>query len=124
MTDESKIEPPPNSDVDPCFHPVIERFGREMFALVMGAGLAGQSAAHLAAVAGKLEGSQSKMNHRLAAEMNHAIAIVASAFNELSNSYVKKMGWPPEDVAACDSAIQVAYASKLSTLPEAKIVLH
>ena len=99
-------------DVPREFWPVVDKYGREMFALVMNAGVAGQAASVLASV---LQKHHSK--HGI-----HAVGMLANAFNQTSNAYVKKMGWSEELVAQCDRDVQLAFAGKLVP-PEGNILL-
>lgn len=99
-------------DVPKEFWPVVDKYGREMFALVMNAGVAGQAASVLATLAGK-HGSRAGQ---------HAVGVLAQAFNQTSNAYVKKMGWTEAEVAQCDRDVQLAFAGKLA-VPEGNILL-
>lgn len=100
--------------IEECFHPVVGKYGRAMFALVMNAQMGGQAVGVLASV---MERAHS--THGL-----HAVKVLANCFNQISNDYVKKMEWTDEDVAACASAIEVAYRTKLIIPQTSPIVLQ
>ena len=90
-------------DIDPAFRSVAEAYGREMFALVMNAGVAQQAAAVLGQV----------VEHHRSQHGAHAVGVLANAFNALSNEYVKEKGWKAETLAQCDRDIQMAFKGKL-----------
>ena len=90
-------------DIEPAFREVAQKYGRSMFGLVMNAGMAGQAAALLAQAADK-----HKSQHSL-----HAVSVLAQAFNQVSNAYVKQMGWDEALIAQCDRDIQLAFKSKI-----------
>ena len=90
-------------DVDPAFRPVVAQYGRSMFALVMNAGMCGQAAS---VIAGLVEKHQSIHSAQ-------ALSVIADAFNQISNAYVKQMGWSEELVAQCDRDVQLAFAGKI-----------
>lgn len=122
MPDTQKIDPK-YAGLDECFWPVVDRFGRPMFVLVFNASVAGQATSHLAAIAQRfLTGSASGKQN--AGEIMHAVTVLASAFNELSNQLTLQAGWTPEQLGECESAIQAAWAGKLAVESEPKIVLH
>lgn len=110
-TEKSNLE---LEGIEECFHPVVERYGRAMFALVMNAQMGGQAVDVLASVMEKAHST-----HGL-----HAVKVLANCFNQISNDYVKKMEWKEEDVAACASAIEVAYRTKLIIPQTEAIVLQ
>lgn len=90
-------------DIEPLFRDVAKRYGREMFALVMNAGMAQQAVAVLASQAEK-HGSRKGL---------HAVGVVSQSFNQVSNAYVKLQGWSEELLAQCDRDIQLAFAGRL-----------
>ena len=100
-------------DIGEIFRPIAREYGRDMFALVMNAGMARQAAEVLGQAA-----SASR-----SAEVLHAIRVLAEAFNQLSNDYVKKMGWSEERLSECDQAIMRAFAGGLSIVEKPKIIL-
>lgn len=83
-----------NLDLPEYFRPIAAKFGRKMFSLVMNAGIAGQAAAR-------------------AREDVNALKLLITSYNQLSNAYVGEMGWNEEELAACNSAIQVAFAGQI-----------
>lgn len=107
MTQDTEKSNPELEGIEECFHPVVERYGRAMFALVMNAQMGGQAVGVLASV---MEKAHSK--HGL-----HAVQVLANCFNQISNDYVKKMEWKEEDVAECASAIEQAFRTKLIVPP-------
>jgi hypothetical protein len=100
-------------DIDPAFREVARKYGREMFALVMNAGVSQQAASVLAGLVEK-----HRSQHGL-----HAIGVLTQSFNQLSNQYVKKMGWTGEELVQCDRGIQMAFKSKLIVPGESGILL-
>jgi hypothetical protein len=100
------------SDIPPEFHLVVVKYGREMFALVMNAGVAGQAASILGSLATK-HASRGGI---------HAVGVWAQCFNAVSNDYVAKMGWSAELLAQCDRDIQLAFRGKIIE-PTSKLVL-
>ena len=90
-------------DVDAAFRPIVAQYGRSMFALVMNAGMCGQAASVLAGLVEKHQSVHSAQ----------ALRIIADAFNQISNAYVKQMGWTEELVAQCDRDVQRAFAGKI-----------
>mgnify|MGYP001588248916 FL=1 len=114
MTAEAPTPPTDTfEDLDPCFRPVAAKYSREMFALVMNAGMAGQAAEVLTAQA-QLHGS------RAAA---HAVGVMAQSFNQLSNAYCKLQGWEAGMLAQCDRDLQLAFAGKVAVAGEGMIKL-
>ena len=101
-------------DIDPAFHDVCRTYGREMFALVMNAGMAQQATAVLAQLAEK----------RRSRGGLHAVGVLSQAFNQVSNSYVKKMGWDEGLVAQCDRDIARAWAAKIQVVPAGSLLLR
>ncbi len=93
-------------DIEPAFRGVAAKYGRDMFALVMNAGMAGQATAELARQAQK-HGSN---------KAAHAVGVVAQAFNQVSNAYVVLKGWDEGTLAQCDRDIQLAFAGKIQVV--------
>lgn len=102
----------PLSDIPEVFRPVVQQYGREMFHLVMQAGLAGQAAK----VLGELTVTQ-----RNPALMGAMVTLVNS-FNLVSNAYCKAKEWDEGTVAQCDRDVQLAFAGQILT-PTASIIL-
>lgn len=100
-------------DIGEIFRPLAKEYGREMFSLVFNAGMALQAAEVLgqAAAAGR------------STELLHAVKILTNAFNQLSNNYVKKMGWEEGKLSECEQAIMRAFAGGLSIVKKPKITL-
>ena len=99
-------------DIPEVFRPVVSKYGRAMYALVMNAGMAGQAAEVAGAVAAKANNPQ----------LARAILTLVEAFNQVSNAYVKVKGWEEADVAMCDRDMQLAFAAQPSA-PTKKIIL-
>lgn len=97
-------------DVPEVFRPVAKEFGRELFALVMNAGMAGQAAEVLGQLVAR------------SPEGQHALHTFARIFNHLSSEYVRKMGWGEERVAQCESAIKGAWAGRIA-VPEGRGII-
>lgn len=100
-------------DIEEVFWPVIDVHGREMFALVMNAGMARQAVEVLGAQAQKHQSSHSL----------HAVRMLAQAFNQVSSAYAAKEGWTEEQLALCDRDIQLAFKGKIIT-PGSAILLN
>lgn len=123
MQDTPKETKPEHQGLDECFWPVVDRFGREMFVLVFNANVAGQATEHLIAIASRFnQGSASGRQN--SGEMLHAVTVISAAFNELSNGLCVKHGWTPEQLGECQSAIEAAWAGKISVEEGPRIVLH
>ena len=91
------------ADLPEYFRPVAKEFGRDLFALTMNVGMAAQAAEH-------------------ASRSPAALELLCTSYNELSSSYIKKMGWTEVQLLACDQAIQLAFASQLQ-VPSSSLVL-
>lgn len=100
-------------DLGEVFRPIAKEYGRDMFSLVFNAGMARQAVEVLgqAASAGR------------PGELLHAVKVLASAFNQLSNDYVKKMRWEERKLNECEQAIMIAFAGELSVVEKPKIIL-
>ena len=109
MTEEPKEE---NLDLAPHFRGVASKYGRQMFALVMNAGLCSQATQALAALA-----SKHHSQHSL-----HAVGILSRGFNEVSTMYCKQMGWDEAILAQCERDIGLAFSGAIIT-PTSLIVL-
>lgn len=115
MNDEAKVEVAADDmlDLDPVMRPVAAKYGREMFALVMNAGMASQAAEVLAAQAQK----------RQSRATAHAVGVLSSAFNQVSNAYCKMHGWTEGELAQCDRDIMLAFAGKIAK-PGSALILN
>jgi len=105
-------EPDTMLDVPKEFHEVVRKHGREMYALVMNAGMSGGAALVLARVLGK-----SHSTHGL-----HAAGVLLQGFGQVSNAYAAKMGWTQEQLAECDRDLQMAFRGKV-VVPGAALIL-
>lgn len=90
-------------DLESCVRPVAQQYGREMFALVMNAGLCSEAVKVLAAAAQKHQSRNSM----------HAIGVLSSAFNQVSTALCKQHGWTEEMLAQCDRDIARAWAGRV-----------
>jgi hypothetical protein len=99
-------------DIEECFRPVAQQYGRSMFALVLNAGLAQEATQQLAGLAQK-HASRGGM---------HAVSILANAFNQVSNAYVARQEWDEGTLAQCSRDIQRAFAGKIA-VPGQSIIL-
>lgn len=122
-TTEAQAPDAKYAGLDECFWPVVDRFGREMFVLIFNAQVAGQATGHLAAVVERFN-QGSAQGRQNAAEIRHAVMLISSAFNELSNGLCAKHGWTPEQLGECQAAIEVAWAGKVAVDSAPRIVLH
>lgn len=93
-------------DIESCFRPVASRYGREMFALVMNAGMAGQAAQVLATLAQK-HGSRGGV---------HAVGVVSNSFNQVANALIVAKGWDEGTLAQCDKDCQLAFAGRIQVV--------
>ncbi len=100
-------------DLDACFRPVAQQYGRELFALVYNAGMAGQA---MAVLAGQADKHHSK-------GMAHAAGVLAQAFNHVSTELCKVKGWEAGILAQCDRDIALAFKNKL-IVPGSAILLN
>lgn len=98
--------------IEEMFHPVVQKYGRSMFALVMNAGVAGEAMQRLGRV----------IEHHRSQHGMHAVQVLGQAFNQVSNAYVLSKGWDEGTLAQCGRDIQLAFAGKLSVV-EAGIIL-
>lgn len=101
-----------NKDLDPIFRPVADKYGRDMFALVMNAGLCSQATQILTGLAAK-----HRSQHSL-----QAIGILSRGFNEISQAYCIMKGWDSAILAQCDRDIQLAFSGKIQ-VPGSTIIL-
>lgn len=90
-------------DIDPAMRGVVEKYGREMFTLVMQAGLASQATQVLAGLVGKHQSQHSA----------HALGVLSQAFNEVSTQLCRIRGWDEGMLGQCDRDIQLAFRGKL-----------
>lgn len=102
------------SDIPDWAKPIAKQYGRSMFALVLNAGMAQQAAAVLNEIVGK---HQSVHGQR-------AVRIIADTFNQVSNSYVERMGWSPETLAQCDRDCQLAFSKSIQVATPAILLEH
>ena len=98
--------------IPPEFHPVVQKYGRAMFALVMDAGMSSQATAVLSTLADK---HYSKAGR-------HAVVVLSQAFNEISTAYCKQMGWDEAILAQCDRDISLAFNGKVTPAGSAIIL--
>lgn len=101
-------------DIEECFRPVAREHGRSMFALVMAAGMAGEAMQ----VLGKVLGNQHS-THGV-----HAAQVIGQCFNQLSNAYVTQMGWTEAQLVACDTAVKLAFQSRIVVPGSSSILQH
>ena len=109
--------------LDACFDSVVDKHGREMFALVMQAGLGSAATEQLNQLAGTLaEGSA--ISRRNSFVILQAMRVLAGAVNELGNELIKAKGWSAEEIEACNAALEQAWAGKLSVVEAGKVQVH
>ena len=108
-----KSEGPKYPGIDPCFDSVVDRWGREMFALCMQAGLASAAGVQLMGLVERL-GSGSAASRQNSHIIAQALRVLAGGFNEMSNELIKAKGWKAEEIEACNAAIEQAWSAKLS----------
>ena len=102
-----------NADLPPAFRPVAAQHGRDMFTLVLNAGMAKQAMQVLEQLVVK---HHSK--HGL-----HAVQVMANSFNQNSNELVRLKGWTEEQLVHCDRDIQLAFQGQIVT-PGSSIILN
>lgn len=100
------------SSIPPEFHEVVRKYGREMYALVMNAGMAGQAAMVLGAICEQVADPR----------MSHAVGVLATSFNQIANALVVAKGWDEALIAQCDRDIQLAFRGKIH-VPGEQLVL-
>ncbi len=91
------------SDIRTHLQPVAVEFGREVFEQVYRVGVAQHAIQLLAAGTGRGR----------APDLFNATLMAAEMFNRLSSALCAVKGWTPEELAACDAAIQRATANKI-----------
>ncbi len=101
------------ADIDPDLRPVAEKYGRAMFALVHNAGMAGEATRILTDV---VQRHQSKAGL-------HAVTVIATALNAISNQIALQAGWTAEEIGECQAAIQLAYGKKI-VVPGSRILVQ
>ncbi len=99
------------SDIPECFHEVVRKYGRDMFATVFNAGMAQHAVEVLAALVEK---------HR-STHGAHAVKMISAAFNQASNTLITEKGWDAETLAQCDRDAMLA-GKALIAAP--KIITH
>lgn len=102
--------PEANADLPEYFRPVANRFGRPMFELVMGSGLAREAVGVLA-----------QANQRVPALLN-ATGQLAQAYNTVSQMLVESEGWSAEMLGDCEREIKLAWAGRI-LVPESNIIV-
>jgi hypothetical protein len=112
MNDETATPAVDLSGIPREFQPVVEKYGREMFALVMNAGMCSQGTKVLAALAQK-HGSRGGL---------HALGVLSQAFNQISTAYCKQMGWEEGILQQCDRDIGLAFAGRIE-VPGQSLIL-
>ena len=100
-------------DIEAFMRPVAAQYGRELFALVYNAGMAGQAMQVLAAQADK--------HHSKA--LAHASGVLAQAFNHVSTELCKVKGWEAGTLAQVDRDIALAFKGRL-IVPGSAILLN
>jgi len=95
-------------------HPLVKQYGRSMFALVLNAGMSQQAAAVLNEIVSK---------HR-SIHGQRALAILADAFNQVSNAYAEAKKWDPELLAQCDRDCQLAFSKSVQPVTPAILLAH
>lgn len=90
-------------DLDPAMRGVAQKYGREMFALVMNAGLASHATEVLALLVEKHRSQHSA----------HALGVLSAAFNEISSQICRMRGWDEGMLMQCDRDIQLAFKGKI-----------
>ena len=101
-------------DVESCFRPVAQQYGREVFEFVFAAGMAQQAAEALAAQA------QKHVSRSIAAAATQLVL----SFNQLANNYSGMKGWSPELLAQVDRDIMLAWKNKLVVPEGGKLILN
>lgn len=83
--------------------------GRDMVALVYGAGMASEAMKVLA-------------KHQKSPDVSRALVVLSNIFNETSTAYCKTKGWTEEMLAMCDRDISLSFAAGIVT--PRKIILE
>jgi len=99
------------SDIPECFHEVVRKYGRDMFATVFNAGMAQVALETLSAFVTKHQSAHSA----------HALRVLGNAFNQASNTLIVSKGWDRGTLAECDRESMLA-GRQLVAAP--KIITH
>jgi len=86
-------------DIPAHFHPVVTKYGRPLFQLVMRAGVANSAAEELRAQVVKHASRRGL----------HAVFVLSRCFSEMANDYALSQGWTEELIAQVDRDIQLAH---------------
>jgi hypothetical protein len=97
----------------PEFAPVVEAYGLGMVQAVLDAGLCSEAVGKLVAI-GRASGR---------GEILPAAMILARAYNRISSLYCHDRGWTEGMLAECDRDLQLAFAGKIWTPEQGKIIL-
>lgn len=101
-------------DIPQVLMKVVEQYGREMVALVYGAGLASEATKVLA-------GRGQALRDR---ELLHATCLLGETFNQVSSAYCKQKGWTEAELAQCDRDIMLSFASAVQVAEAPKIIIE
>lgn len=81
--------------------------GREMVALVYGAGMASEAVKVLTRRAQALRDT----------ETLRAVTLLGEVFNQTSSAYCRKMGWEEAVLVQCDKDIMLSFAGEIQVVP-------
>jgi hypothetical protein len=101
------------ADIPTEFHAVVEKHGREIFALTMNAGMGQQALTHLLALVQKHHSRDGV----------HAVQVITNCFNQVASALALKEGWTAEQLVACDQDAQRAHKEAI-ILPGSRIILN
>lgn len=89
------------SGIPEHFHPIIEKYGREVFDFIMCTGLISEATQVLIILTNKHQSRGGRT----------AVVIAADAYNKVASAYAEKMGWDQPHLAEVEREIQLAHRS-------------
>ena len=119
MTDTTETVPASTlntdlTDVQPVFHAVVLKYGREMFELALAAQLGQQGILQLLGKPAVVQDQEARV----------AVQILAQQFNTIAGHLLRAQGWTMEQLTECSKACELAYASRIVVPTERIILTH
>ena len=110
---DDAVPPDTFEDLEACFRPVAERYGRDVFAFVYAAGMAGQAAQALSAQASK----------HASKGIAYGTAHLVLSFNTVANAYAELRGWSPELLAQVDRDVMLAWQGRIALAGQSPLIV-